>query len=111
MKLAIIIANKDIASDVAKTLSESNFVFSSNQSYHSPLEKSSTTFMIPIKDNQVETIKKIVKQKASLHSETISAPVSMGSEMDSMITAQSTQEIKSGGATIMILPLDSVDIM
>lgn len=111
MKLAIIVANKDIADNLSSKLTENNFQFSSAQSYQSPLEKTSTTFHIPLEEKQIEKLKEILKKTAKLHDETISAPLTMGGEMDSMNTSQNTQEIKSGGATLMILPLDSIEVI
>ena len=106
MKLLVIITSKENTKNLKAKLVAGKFSLTKLNSEGGFLEKKNTTFLVGVKDDQVDEALEIIKNCCHVREETITALSFMPTGMDSGLNPSETTRIKIGGATVFIVDVD-----
>lgn len=105
MKLVMaVIQDKDSAM-LSDGLIEANFQATKLSSTGSFLRAGNTTFMIGVEDKRVDEVLAVIKENCQSRDEYIATPVSLDVTLESSI--HYPIEVRVGGATVFVLPVDN----
>ncbi|MCD8501028.1 MAG: cyclic-di-AMP receptor [Bacillaceae bacterium] len=107
MKLIIAVVQDKDSNNLASQLVKENFKATKLASTGGFLKAGNTTFLVGTEDEQVEEVLKIIKDTCKSREQLV-APISpMGGNADSYIPYP--VQVKVGGATVFVLPVDQFE--
>ncbi len=104
MKLVLTIVQDSDAGELQKTLIERGFGVTKLASTGGFLRRGNTTFLIGVKDAEVEAVKEIVTEKCCERAELL-APGASLADLEGVYSGQVT-EVIVGGATIFVMNVE-----
>ncbi|SMO81658.1 cyclic-di-AMP receptor [Melghirimyces algeriensis] len=104
MKMIIAVVQDKDSNRLSEALVKENIRATKLASTGGFLKSGNTTFLIGVRDDQVDSVLKLVKENCQSRKQMMAPMSSMGGNADSYVPYP--VEVEVGGATVFILPID-----